>query len=356
MMFVGVLAGVIAVVLVAAFRMLPGERWQILATVPVRKIGAGQWDGVNLTWYGALNANAYAAGAAILFVLMGAVGISAKAAFLMVALVLMLCVPASRLIARTVEKKSYTFTVGGASFVGMVIIPWVVILLNMTIGSTAEFRIHLMPALSALVISYAFGEGLGRLACVSFGCCYGKRLSACPALVARLFHRFGFVFNGDTKKIAYEGGMEGEPVLPIQAITSVLYLSTGLCTILLYLESHFLAAFVLCIIVTQGWRVVSEVFRADYRGTGRMTAYQIMSIVGAVYSIAAGFFFTMAEASFPHAGVPASGTDIMAGLRSIWDPGTLLFLQALWAVIFLYTGRSMVTGSCVSFYVHKGRI
>ena len=55
------------------FRVLPRERWQILAVVPVRKEAAGSWAGVNLTWYGLLTANAYVMAVALLFVLLGAI-------------------------------------------------------------------------------------------------------------------------------------------------------------------------------------------------------------------------------------------------------------------------------------------
>ena len=56
---------------------------------------------------------------------------------------------------------------------------------------------------------------------------------------------------------------------------------------------------------------------------------------------------------------PATPTPIptlAAGLSLLWRPAPLLFLQGLWLVIFFYTGRSTVTGSRLSFYVHPDRI
>ena len=41
--------------------------------------------------------------------------------------------------------------------------------------------------LAALAIGYILGEGLGRLACLSFGCCYGKPLDQCGKVVSILF-------------------------------------------------------------------------------------------------------------------------------------------------------------------------
>ena len=37
-------------------RTLPGERWQMLAAVPVAKAPDGSWRGVNLTFYGFFSA------------------------------------------------------------------------------------------------------------------------------------------------------------------------------------------------------------------------------------------------------------------------------------------------------------
>jgi hypothetical protein len=48
--------------------------------------------------------------------------------------------------------------------------------------------------------------------------------------------------------------------------------------------------------------------------------------------------------------------DIVEGLTNLWHPATILFLQAVWLIIFLYTGRSYVTGSTISFHIHQKRI
>ena len=61
----------------------------------------------------------------------------------------------------------------------------------------------MLETMGAIFIAYAFGEGIGRLACISFGCCYGKPLSECNPLIERIFQRWNFAFQGKTKKIAY---------------------------------------------------------------------------------------------------------------------------------------------------------
>jgi hypothetical protein len=40
----------------------------------------------------------------------------------------------------------------------------------------------------------------------------------------------------------------------------------------------------------------------------------------------------------------------------IWNPAVILCLEALWALVFLYTGWSVVTGAALSFHVHEDRI
>jgi hypothetical protein len=329
------------------FRVLPGERWQIVASVPASKMEQGDWKGINFTWYGLLTANAYLVAVAVLLVLMGAVGVPPLGTAALAVGMLGCCVPASRLVARIVEKKAHTFTVGGAVFVGILITPFVIALVNRAFGEMLAFHIPVMPAYAAIAIAYAFGEGLGRMACISFGCCYGKPLATSSSLLKRLFAGRGFVFFGSTKKIAYAGGLEATEVIPIQAITAVFYTICGLIAAGMYLSSHHTSAFLIATIATQGWRSFSETLRADYRGEGNVSAYQIMGIVGVAYAIAATFFLTHETTGLP---------DLSAGLKSLWSPALILFLQGIWLTIFLYTGRSTVTGATLSFHVHQDRI
>ncbi|RII25506.1 MAG: prolipoprotein diacylglyceryl transferase [Geobacter sp.] len=329
------------------FRVLPNERWQIVASVPLTKMEQGNWRGINFTWYGLLTANAYLVAVTVLLVLLGAVGIPPLGTAILAAAMLCCCVPASRLVARIVEKKAHTFTVGGAVFVGILITPLVITAINHTAGEYLAFHIPVMPAYAAIAVAYAFGEGLGRLACISFGCCYGKPLASSSGLIKRLFNGRGFVFLGSTKKIAYAGGLEATEVIPIQAVTAVIYTFFGLVAAGMYLTSHHTGAFLLATMTTQGWRSFSETLRADYRGSGKVSAYQIMGIIGVAYAIAAALFLAQE---------PLAPPDLQAGLASLWSPALILFLQGVWMMIFLYTGRSTVTGATLSFHVHRDRI
>jgi hypothetical protein len=329
------------------FRFLPGERWQIIATIPAIKSERGDWLGINFTWYGLLTANAYLVAVMVLLILLGSIGVPPYATAFLTAAMLGCCVPASRFVARIVEKKAHTFTVGGAVFVGIIVTPLIIVLLNRAIGPHLGFHIPLVAAYAAIAIAYAFGEGLGRLACISFGCCYGKPVPSDNGLLSRLFTGRGFSFFGHTKKAVYADGLEAVELIPVQALTAMLYTVCALSAAALFLASHHTAAFLLAAGITQGWRSFSETLRADYRGEGTVSAYQIMGIVGMLYAV------VMVKLSGVEQSTPA---ELANGISSLWHPALILFLQAIWIIIFLYTGRSTVTGATINFHVHTDRV
>lgn len=329
------------------FTVLPHEKWQVVATIPASKNEQGSWSGINFTWYGLLSANAYLVAVALLLVLLGSVAVPPLGTAILALTMLGCCVPASRLVARLVEKKTDTFTVGGAVFVGILITPFVISAINRTAGVLLTFHIPVMAAYAAIAIAYAFGEGLGRMACISFGCCYGKPTADCSGVAKRLFTGRGFIFFGSTKKIAYAGGLEGAEVIPIQAVTALLYTLCGLFAAWLFLASHHTGAFLVATITTQGWRSFSETLRADYRGSGSFSAYQVMGVIGVIYALLVALAVGTEQLGQP---------DLAAGLGTLWSPFMILFLQAIWAAIFLYTGRSTVTGATLHFHVHQHRI
>ncbi|MCK9197492.1 MAG: prolipoprotein diacylglyceryl transferase, partial [Syntrophales bacterium] len=206
----------------------------------------------------------------------------------------------------------------------------------------------MLPTLAAMAIGHIMGEGTGRLACISFGCCYGKPLSVLPLLARKVLGPFAMTFYGATKKIAYAHGLDGQPVVPVQAMTAVIYTLAGLAGMWFFLTGLYLPAFAVTVGTAQGWRFLSEFLRADYRGGGRISPYQFMSLLALPYAGGLLFFFP----SLP----PPGGTQLMAGLESMWTPGMILFLQILWLLIFLYTGRSRVTGAEISLSVIRDRV
>jgi hypothetical protein len=342
--FILILGGILFFLFRSGFRTLPAEDWQILASLPREKQGNGVWKGLNLTYYGFFNATALGLAVAIWFILLGSLGVSLlKTAVIGISLV-HLGFLASRRIARWVEKKRYTATIGGASFAVILLSLPVVALGNWTLPSPPVYPLTVLAAIS---IAYAMGEGVGRLACISFGCCYGKPLAESDPLLQKLFARWNFTFSGQTKKIAYAHGLDGREVIPIQGVTALLYSGASLLGIFLFLKGWYGAAFLLSLLVTQIWRVVSEYFRADYRGGNSISAYQVMAFL----SIAYGFF---PGAILPSP--PVSSADPWVGLHSLFSPGMILFLQVLWVAAFLFTGRSSVTASTISFHVVKERV
>jgi hypothetical protein len=326
-----------------AFRALPKEKWQIIASVPLKKDDAGRWVGVNFTFYGVFVASAYLFAVIIFIILMGSTGVTLRGILYMVSASLFLCLPASWLLAIVVEKKRYTLTVGGAALVGLLIAPAVILVVRNLAGTT---HLELMPGLAAMCIAYLVGEGVGRLACISFGCCYGRPLHHLGPLGRRWLSRICFTFSGQTKKIAYESDLEGVKVVPIQGVTSTLLLTCALVSIFLFLNGWFHSAFALSILFSQFWRIFSEIFRADFRGRARFTAYQRMGVVAIVYAF---LLLSIVPSS------PAVPINLVWGLGLLWQPAVILVLQLIWIGLFFLTGCSMVTSSVLSFHVRRER-
>ncbi len=330
----------LAVLFAWAFRALPRERWQVLAVLPSRKEPDGRWRGVNLTYYGLFNGLGVLAGVATVVFLLGSVGVSlALLAFCLLA-VFAVTVPSAKIINRLVEGHWHGFTVGGAAFMGMVAGPWIIWSVAYVALPAEEVKATVLHVVGALASAYALGEGIGRLACISFGCCYGRTLEACPAWLSRRLGRAAFVFEGSLKKSSYEHGYEGVRLVPIQAMTCIVSSAAGVAGIGAFLYGHPLAAYWIAVVVTQAWRFTSEFLRADYRGKGRISAYQNMALAGAVYSVLLGFCWVGLSTAVP---------DVMRGLSLLWTPGAIVLLQALTLTVTLFMGLSTVTTARVDF-------
>jgi hypothetical protein len=87
--------------------------------------------------------------------------------------------------------------------------------------------------------------------------------------------------------------------------------------------------------------------RADYRGHGRITAYQVMGVLGIFL---AGLVLLLLPAE------RVITPDRPAGIEAAWHPTVMLFLEGLWAIVFLLFGKSMVTGAEISFHLRHDRI
>jgi prolipoprotein diacylglyceryltransferase len=330
------------------FVILPRENFQFIASVPLTRDPNGHWRALNLTWYGVLTAASVTCASFMFLVLCGAAGLDHTLLVVVGLGILSAALPASRLVARLVEGKLHTFTIGGAVFVAFALSPALVALANHTVGRWVGHELPLLPVLGAAAIAYAFGEGLGRLACVSFGCCYGKPVSSLPSVLRPLFHRFHFVFRGSTRKIAYASGLEGEKVIPIQAMTALAHCSLGVAASALFLAGHFRLGFALALAGTQTVRVLSEFLRDDHRG-GRfgLTTYQWMALALALFALGLGLVSPPLGEALP---------SLTAGLALVWTPGALVGLLSVLIAVFLFTGRSEVTTATVDFSVRSERI
>ncbi len=348
-LFILILGLVLHPLLLRAYKILPREKWQIIAAIPTTKAATldGCWHGTNVTYYGALLASGSLFGAMVFFLLLGALGLPMWGIIGLLLGVMGCSVAAAKLIAMAVEKKRNTFTVGGAAIIGLLSMPPAVAAYNGLASQWDAPPVSLIPVMGALVVAYLLGEGIGRLACLSFGCCYGKPLSELGPKARWLFAPFSTTFHGSTKKISYASGLAGVGVVPIQAITSLLSVNIGLVAMYLFLEGAFRASFLLAALFALGWRILSEYFRADYRGEGKFSAYQRMALAGMGYclllSLSVG---TGAD----------SQTNLGVGLASLWNPAALLFFQTLWLLLFIYTGVSSVTGAMLTFQVRGEKI
>ncbi|MCX7981750.1 MAG: prolipoprotein diacylglyceryl transferase [Syntrophales bacterium] len=326
-----------------AFRTLPTEKWQIMATVPTHKENNGLWSGLNLTWYGFFIANACVIALAIYLILTSSVDVPITASITLALFILVITTPMTRIIAHLVEGKHFTSTIGGASFVGIVLAPMIVLITNQLTDRPFPF----FPVMAAVMIAYALGEGAGRIACISFGCCYGKPLANFSPSVQRLFSRWAFTFLGKSKKIAYESGFDGQKVMPVQAFSAVIASTAGLVGLVFFFTSQFSIAYFLPAVTTQLWRFFSEFLRADFRGFSKITIYQKMSLAAVLYITILTFLIPPS---------PPLNVNLGIGLLNLWNPIIILALQTLWVIFFLYTGRSKVTGAQINFFIHRDRI
>ena len=346
-LFLTLAAVLFALFIALGWRLLPGDRFQVLASLPVSATGANRWQGCNLTWYGALLATGAVTG--VLFVLLlTAAGGSPPAATAAVLLALLtLCLPASRLVARLVENKRHTFTIGGAFFCGLMAAPLVIVLVNRVAAHLHAPRLDPWLLLAALAVGGVLGEGLGRLACISFGCCYGRPLDECGPLCRTLLRPVAFVFSAPTRKAVYEGGLAGVRLVPVQGLTAAVLTITALVATWLFFQERYRAPFLLCLLASQGWRVLSERLRADFRGYSMVSAYQKMGLAAVAYALALAWLLPAG---------PANTVRLDRGLALLAEPVVLIGLQLLWWLLFLRFGRSTVTEATLDFAVRRDRI
>lgn len=338
---------IFAVLFFWAFKRLPREEWQFICSFPSNKTEGGRWQGWNLTYYGFFTALAIVCALLVFLVMMFSMQIPSAVTVFIIAAVLVFCLPASSLTARILEKKKYTLSVGGTFFIGILITPLIIYAAGFFSKTYFASNLSLLSVMTALIVAYSIGEGLGRLACISFGCCYGKKLDLCSSFVQKVFKNINFTFTGKLKKISYAHQWEGQQVIPIQALTAVIYVFFGLLGMYLFFRGFVVLPLLLNLFVTQIWRVLSEFTRADYRGEGKISGYQIMASLSILYGVFVIYLFRGENTIMP---------DITLGIKSLWNPFLIIFIFILWVTTFIYTGKSKVTDSEIELRIIKENI
>jgi len=336
MLFVVGLVALVSAIQTWGLRVLPRENMQILATIPLRRISGDLWRGVNLTWYGVMQMTGMVFAVALTLVLATAARVPTLALVLVIGVMLVVALPAAGLVARLVERRRGTFTVGGAVFAAALFLPWTTLALDVLFGSD-----NAVPIIGAMAVAYPLGEGIGRLACISFGCCYGRRLDDCGPGLRAVFGWSPTVVVGATRKAVYEGQCEGVPLVPAPALSALVLSSAGLAGVPLFLDGNFRAAAALSLSVAFLWRFASEFLRADDRGKGRgqgrLSAYQWMALACLVYVVSAVGLLS----------APTRRPDIHQGLALLASPFAMLALAAIGVVVFVYLGVSKMTTATI---------
>ena len=346
LLFSGILALALGLIYYWGFKRLSHERWQILGAIPLYRRRDGTWRGLNLTYYGLINACSVTSATLLVALLLSAVGLSLPLAVAVETVLLLLLLPLAKLIAHRVEKKKHTVSIGGTACVGFIAAPALLWIAAKVASVANNTPLPVMEVISALAVGYTLGEGSGRLACISFGCCYGKPIRCLPTVLQRWLGRWTVTYYGDLKKAAYAHDLAGEKTLAVPGFTVVLYSAAAIIGVYLFLEGRSAVAYLVCVLVTQIWRFISEFLRADYRGTGRISTYQYLSLAAIVASM---FYYR----TLPHAPYTV---ELLSGLTSLWNPWCVLGAQMLWLTVFLYLGRSQVTTAIISFHVRRDHI
>ncbi|MGC8769285.1 prolipoprotein diacylglyceryl transferase family protein [Calditerrivibrio sp.] len=330
------------IILIILIRYLPKERYQFIFTIPYKKLEDGRWLGKNITYYGFFNALGYTAGTLVTTALLLSFGLSFLQIFLMILFVFIICIPSSKLLAYIIEKSPHGFTVGGAVFVGVLVLPVAIYLSLKLTNFSIEFKNLIIPVYAVISVGYLMGEGIGRLGCLSFGCCYGKEITKVKSNFLRsFFESFYTVFHGECKKISYASGGCGVRTVPVQAIAILLYITTSFVSILMILKGFIISSLITSTLISQLYRFYSEFLRSDYRGVGKISSYQKMAILNIIIIFIYCYIFN-GDVIYP---------EIQKALLEILSLKFLIFAFFIFLMTFLYTGLSTATYSVIEFKV-----
>jgi hypothetical protein len=329
-----------------AFRHLPSECWQIAVAIPARSRVVGDtgptWPAVNITFYGVISAIAYMFAVLAFVFLAGAANqpIAAVAIFSM--LLLLVGIPASKWVALWVEGVP-GHTIGGALFAVVLSVLPALSLTNMVCGVIGMPRAEPGVLLASAAIAYVLGEAIGRLACLSFGCCYGRSIDSATPLQRALYSSTATIYRGRFKKIAYASGLDGHPVIAVQSVACAALFGVFIISVWFFWKGHITLSLIIALGLAQLWRAYSETLRADYRGREGFTVYQGMALVGVGLTLLYAWIHDAPVSVMP---------TFVRGLEVVTRIEVILCTQALAIAILALMGRSYVTSSRLEYQLH----
>ncbi|MCX7987914.1 MAG: prolipoprotein diacylglyceryl transferase [Thermodesulfovibrio sp.] len=312
------------------------DDFQFLATIPYRRSENGTYQGINLTFYGLITAISCLLSTFLFISLLKIINFPEIGTYLILTLILVVGIPSSKILATIIEGRKNTLTIGGAVFIsGLISLPITWLVLTYLDLSLDKF---LLPIITAISISYAFGEGIGRLACLSFGCCYGKPIDSFSFLKNIDF--LMVKFSCETKKAVYDGKYKEIPLLNTQALTSIVYIILAISSLLLYLFSYIKLALILSLSLTQLFRFFVEFLRDDFRGNRKVSVYQVFAIILFLYGITIASIFNVKY-------------DIEFTKPIYYKSHDWMILFVVFILTFLNSGISKVTESNIKFLLKE---
>jgi hypothetical protein len=139
------------------------------------------------------------------------------------------CVPAAKILARVIEGKANTLTIGGASMFGLFLAPWIVAAMNTVFhgdgggGHIAAAR-RVGDCRDCVCVRGGDGaSGLSQLRLLLWSASESESSLACPNCLRSIMR----CLSAETRKAAYERNLEAVPLVPIQAMTAAVSVASG---------------------------------------------------------------------------------------------------------------------------------
>lgn len=326
---------VFLLIIIWGLKNLSRDEFQFFCAIPYKKIEENTYEGTNITFYGIISALSCSASVFLFLVLIKFIDFPLKLAYFILITIFLTGLYASRTLAYIIEKRKDTLTIGGATFVsGIISVP----LIYFFIKSFNINETYFLPVLTALTTSYTFGEGLGRLACISFGCCYGKPAERYPKLPKILKIKF----FSETKKAVYDSNYKNLELINIQGIVVCLFTILAILSVILIMLEKFKIALLISFTMPAIVRFFSEFFRDDNRGINyKLSTYQFFSLILVIYSLIFLYIFKPLE------------TKIYIKSTIFFSNTELIILTALFFTTLIHSGVSKVTASKISFNLKK---